>query len=624
MTRRPIPPAPRRARTGGAASWGLILTLSISTWAQAAEPDQVTMDLNQFLEMYEATKNRPDKPEEAPRAFAISSARYVGEVIVEEDEALSAVFDTRMHVEVLKEKGWARVPLLPATVAVKSAKIGGQEAPLVLENGYYTLVTQRRGGFDVALQFAVQVNTSKGSSGFAFQLANSGATEVSLSVPAEDALDFSVANARLQQDRVVGKRRVVEATLPSNGSLSVTWQKEIPEAEAQDARIYSTVNTLVGIGEGVLRAHTVVNETILFNEVNQLSYQIPADMTVLDVQGSGLRDWTVDEDGELTAILNFAAEGSYTLTLDLEKVVGDATDTEVPIVQPLDAERSKGFIGVQALGNLELAAGEVSGAASVDVRTLPANIIGITGQPVLLGFKYLGDDAQIPLVIRDHDEVDVLVTLLDQASATTMFTAEGRRLTRVIYQVRNNRRQFLRLDLPEGAELWSASVAGKSVQPAAGSDGRLLIPLVRSQASGGSLAAFGVEVVYVESGDGPDAGGRGVFEGQLPRADAPTTYVDWTVYAPSQAKIQRRSRDGSLRPVDYLTRPLGAADMLEVQEDTRGYIQSAQIQANAGSMGDGATPVQVSLPIEGQPIFFEKLLALDEELSVRFSYAKLK
>jgi len=602
----------------------LLLAVSMATTASAAEPDQVTMDLDQFLKMYEETKNRPDKPEEAPRHFAISSARYNGEVIVEEDEAISAVFDTRMHVEVLKEKGWARVPLLPATVAVRSAKIGGQEAPLVLENGYYTLVTQKRGAFDVELAFAVSVNTSKGSSGFAFQLVNSGATEVSLSVPAKDALDFTVANARLQQDRVVGRRRVVEATLPSNGSLSVTWQKEIPEAEQQDVRIYSTVNTLVGIGEGVLRAHTVVTETILFNEVDQLAFQIPAGMTVLDVQGSGLRDWTVDDEGKLTALLNFAAQGSYTLTLDLEKVVGDATDTEVPLVQPLNVERSKGFIGVQALGNLELAAGEVTGAAAVDVRTLPANIIGITGQPVLLGFKYLGDEAQIPLIISDHDEVDVLVTLLDQASATTMFTAEGRRLTSVNYQVRNNRRQFLRLSLPEDAELWSASVAGKSVQPAAGSDGKLLIPLVRSQATGGSLAAFAVEVVYVESGEGPDAQGRGVFEGRLPIADAPTTYVDWTVYAPSQAKINERSKDGSLRPVEYLTKPLGASGVLEVQDATGSFAKSAQMQSNIGTLGEGATPVKVSLPIEGQPVYFEKLLALDEELSVRFAYSKLK
>lgn len=601
-----------------------ILAAALASSAIAAEPDQVTMDLNQFLKMYEETKNRPEKPEEAPRHFAIASARYTGEVIIEDQDAISAVFKSKMRVDVLREKGWVRIPLLPATVAVQSAKIGGQDAPLVLENGFYTLVTQKRGAFDVDFEFAVSVNTSKGSSGFAFQLVNSGATEVTLSVPAADALDFTVANARLQQDKVIGNRRVVEATLPSNGSLSVTWQKEIPEAEEQEARIYSTVNTLVGIGEGLLNAHVVINETILFNGVDQLEFAIPKGMTVLDVKGTGLRDWTVDDEGKLTALLNFAAEGSYTLTVDLEKVVDNANNTEVPLIKPLGVERNKGFVGVQSLGNLELAAGAVKGAATVDVRTLPANIIGITGQPVLLGFKYLSSDAAIPLTISEHDEVDVLVTLLDQATATTMFTAEGRRLTSVRYQVRNNRRQFLRLALPKGAELWSASVAGKSVQPAAGADGKMLIPLVRSQASGGSLAAFGVEVVYVESGEGPDSAGRGTFEAQLPLADAPTTYVGWTVYAPWEAKIKEKSKEGSLRAVEYLTQPLGAGDVLEVQSESGAYAQNAGNQANAGSLGNGTTPVKVSLPIEGQAVHFEKLLALDEDLTVSFTYSKLK
>src|SRR5690606_22992601 len=114
-----------------------------------------------------------------------------------------------------------------------------------------------------------------------------------------------------------------------------------------------------------------------------------------------------------------------------------------------------------------------------------------------------------PLEVTQHDDVDVLVTLLDQARATTMWTTDGRRMTSVRYQVRNNRRQYLRLALPEGAELWSASLGGRAVKPAAAADGRVLLPLVRSQSLGGALAAFEVEVVYVEEGNRPDASGAG-------------------------------------------------------------------------------------------------------------------
>ena len=84
-----------------------------------------------------------------------------------------------------------------------------------------------------------------------------GATDLELAVPAEDALDFEVANARLQTDSVVGGKRVVKATLPSTGSLSVRWQREIPEAAQQQSRVYSEVYTLVGLGDGLMRATSV-------------------------------------------------------------------------------------------------------------------------------------------------------------------------------------------------------------------------------------------------------------------------------------------------------------------------------------------------------------------------------
>jgi len=609
---------------------GLATATLLATPAQAQpQPEQVTMTLDQFLRLYEQGKDR--KPDVVPpRAYTLSAARYVGDVVFEDGEPVSATFTARMTVENLLERGWARVPLLSGAVGVQSARIGGKEASMVLENGQYVLVTDQRGAFEVVVQFAVAVTSAEGRSGFSFPLEASGATEVELAVPTSEELDFTVANAKLAQSRVRGNRRVVTATLPSSGSLAVSWQRDVPDAEKQqDPRVYAEVHTRVGVGEGVLTANVTLEETILFAGIDEVRAQIPTDMTVLDVRGAGLRDWTLGDDGVLVASLNYAAEDRYTLSIDLERVlidgeVGESGQLNVPLVEPVGVERSKGFVGVQSRGTLELTAGAVQGAAVVDVRTLPASILGVTDQPVLLGFKYLGSDADIPLSVREYEDVDVLVTLLDQGEATTMFTADGRRLTRMRYQVRNNRRQFLRLTLPKDAELWSSAVAGRAVQPARSQEGELLVPLVRSQAAGGALAAFDVEIVYVESGEGPNASGSGTFMAELPKADAPTTWVGWTVYAPRQAKIEKRKkRDGSLRPVDGLSRPASAAQALQIQSQNAAMQQSAGRQFAEGAMGLGAAPVQVSVPVDGQPVFFEKLLALDERLWVEFDYKKL-
>ncbi len=589
-----------------------------SPMARAQEPDRVTMTLTEFLQLYEASKERPKPPQVAPVAFSIASARYAGEVQVRDDEPTSAVFEARFHVELHQTEGWTRVPLLPGTVALSSARISGREAAVELRGGWYTLVTDRTGTVDVDVVFAAEVGTSEGSSGLAFQMPAAGATEVELSVPATEDLQFDVANAKLVEDRVEGDVRIVTAAVPASGVLAIAWQREVPEEEqaVDQPRVYAQVTSLVGLGDGLLTVGSTISYNILFAGVDSLSAQIPEGCTVLGVRGAGVREWGV-EDGTLTVQLNYAAEGSYRLSLALERVVGDGDlVTDAPIVVPLGVERSKGWLGVESKGSLEIASGQVTGATSIDVRSLPPEILGLTENPVLLGYKYLGDGAQIPLEVTRHADVAVLVTLLDQTRARTMWTPDGRQLTAVSYQVRNNRKQFLRLALPEGAELWSASVGGRAVQPALAGDGRVLVPLVRSQAAGGALTAFTVEVVYVEDGEGVGDDGKGSFRATLPLPDVPSTYVAWTVYVPDGAKV--KGEDGSLRSVERLSNPIPDRDVHEIQTMSNQATQSAGVQAAGGSLGDGAVPVPVSLPIQGAPVHFEKLLAMDEELWVGF------
>lgn len=599
--------------------------------ASAAEPERVTLSLKEFLQLYEKSRDRKKDPEKAPRAFSLSAASYVGEVLVEDGEPTSAVFTARMRVQVHKAEGWIKVPLLTRSVALQKATVNGRPAAVVLEGGAYTLVTDQRGTLDVSLEFATNVTNSVGTSSFAFDLVPSGATEVELAVPVDENLEFTVANARRVTKRQERGRRVVTATLPPQGALNVRWQRKVPttveeggDPEKTKARVYSEVYTLASVGDGLLRAQATVDSTILFAGVDTFELDVPDGMTLLDVKGAGLRDWSLADDGKLVVTLNYAAENRYSLSLDMEKVIGEGSvNVDAPLVVPLGVERSKGWVGVEARGNLEIDAGDVQGATSVDVRTLPGQILGRTSQPVLLGYKYLASDAKVPLVVSAHDDVDVLVTLLDQADATTMFTQDGRRLTSVRYEVRNNRRQFLRITLPEGAELWSSAVAGRAVTPAT-SEGAILVPLIRSQSQGGGLASFAVEVVYVESGEAPGDNGKGSFYARLPKPDVPTTYVGWTVYAPDEAKVKADKSDGTLRYVPMLSRPLGAVQALEVQAQAPAQRRSAGNQANAGALGDGAAPVRVRLPLEGQPYFFEKLLALDEDLWVDFSYKGLK
>ncbi len=610
----------------------LAATLVAPSHARAEDPERVIMKLDQFIDMYERAKEKKD--EVPPRDHTVSAARYEGEVLFEEGKPYAARFEATMKIQVLAKKGWARVPLLPATVAVESAKIGGREAPVVIENGFYTLVTDRRGDFEIDLVFGASVQTAEGSSSVEFQLVPAGATTATLAVPSKEELDFTVPGAKLEKDRVVGDKRVVDATLPATGSLTIRWQREIPETEKRAARVYAEVYTLMSVGEGVVRATASVQNSILFAGVDTFAYEVPKGMTVLDVSGAGIRDWKVGADGKLQVLLNFEAEGSYALSVNMERPQAETAEVAVPFLVPQGTERTKGWLGVESGGNFEIEEKAMQNATAVDVRSLPASILGLTAQPVLFGYKYLGEEPSISLNVAEHDEVDVLVTLVDQTVASTMWTREGRRLTSVTYQMRNNRRQFLRLALPGAAELWSASVAGKAVQPVKAKDGQVMVPLVRSSQAGQNLSAFDVTVVYVESGDAVPKNGRGSFVATLPGIDVPSTYVAWKVYSPEKTKIRRRSYDGTLRQVDDLSYPIptvdvgymdAGGDMMQIQEmDGEAYGAKNAPGGGGAAMGRGAAPVMVTLPLQGKETYFEKLLALDEPLEVRFDYRGLR
>jgi hypothetical protein len=240
---------------------------------------------------------------------------------------------------------------------------------------------------------------------------------------------------------------------------------------------------------------------------------------------------------------------------------------------------------------------------------------------VLLAWKARGGDVKIPLEVRSHPDVDMLVTLVDSAVADTLVTVDGRRMTRVRYAVRNNRRQFLRLALPEGAEVWSASVAGRGVKVAKG-EGGVLIPLVRSDASGGALTGFLVEIIYVENG-APLANGRGELKVELPRADAPTSQLQWSVYFPEDAKVDKKHHGGTVRMVPYFsTPPQLPPDATVSQMEGQRINQAAENQDAAGALGQGVEPVRVELPLTGQVHAYEKMLVLDEPLWVSFGYKR--
>jgi hypothetical protein len=575
------------------------------------------------LLLWSIQQKKPETPP-PPTDFAVTSAEYAGDLSKD-----GAVFTATFKVSILKEKDWKVIPLLPATVAIQSVTLPAG-AYLRLEKTYYQVMTAAGAGdIEIKVVFAVAVQEQAGSLSLKFDRVPSATAVLDLKV-AQTGVDIDIVGAQSVVKKEEGQATRVAAALPAAAPVQLSWERAIPEAEKVPPKLYADTQTLVAVGDGILIGRERINFNILHTGVRVLKLKLPHGVSILEVKGDRVRDWRVAND-ELNVALSAEVLGAYALNVTYEQAAGaQQAAAPLPILRAADVVREKGHIGVVALANVELSAPTLEGATAIDVRELPTELLSMTSQPILLAYRYVTDTFDIQLAIKKHEDVDVLVTIIDSAVVTTMQTLDGRRITKAVYNVRNNRKQFLRLAMPKGVEIWSASVSGKSIRPAKDDEDRVLIPLVRSEGAASGLSAFPVELVYVEK-EAPGAEKpptRGTLHIELPRAGEPVTHFMVNLYLPKEGTYTKAwssdpAIEGPLTPVKEFRQLMGVMGRPKVQAEkaAKALQAAAQVQADTRATAAGATPIRVNLPIDGQLFRLEKILVLDEPLFIDVTYS---
>jgi hypothetical protein len=160
----------------------------------------------------------------------------------------------------------------------------------------------------------------------------------------------------------------------------------------------------------------------------------------------------------------------------------------------------------------------------------------------------------------------------------TLFTEDGKIVNRLIYQVRNNAKQFLVINVPNDADVWSVFVDGKPVESSINNDGKLLVPLIRSRVTGEQLDTFPVELIYCTV--------KGKFswfdnrESSLPAADLMISQLFWSVYLPNDYNYHRFTSTLEMEEMIRKLNILSTRDRCYNEEAMR---QLSQLQANEPS-----------------------------------------
>ncbi|MBT5231961.1 MAG: hypothetical protein HOM11_16980, partial [Methylococcales bacterium] len=292
------------------------------------------------------------------------------------------------------------------------------------------------------------------------------------------------------------------------------------------------VDTLVSIGDVTLKGDASIAINVKSGNVMALQLKLPEGVSVLTLTAPSLRTYKVNTvEGHQVVDVEFTQEleGQFRLALNYERILSDiGSDTQVPTVSVIGAEVEHGQIAVEALSAVEVQATQHEQLSSVDVNELPQQLVLKTSNPILLAYRYVQVDPpyQLSLKVTRHQELDVQVATIEQANYQTLLTADGLAVTTANFRIRNSRKQFLRLQLPENAQVWSVFLDGKAEKPAKASDDANTVLIKMKNSTHG----FTLKVVYAVQQAALEDSGEVAMA--LPKPDMVVTHSQWHLYLP--------------------------------------------------------------------------------------------
>ena len=648
------------------ASLGL-LALSPAGWMLAQDsshsPGWVVISVPEYRAL--RVKAYPTEREPEPPPVDATLTRVDYDLRVDTDLASGRA---TLTVDVLKN-GWVRVPI-PAGLFVREAKLDGKSLSLAppspgKDATQLSALLSHPGRSVITLEIALPISSSAGEERLSIPSTFSGVTKVALEIPRQ-GVDLSLYGGLFSDT----------GDLPNGGNkwtaygkgaepMTFAWRRKTDDHHSTlPLRMRGTLTQFVGLGEDSTSLTANVTLEITQGAAKEARIQLPEHVTINQVQGALVADWEM-KPGELLITFLEPIEQSASFVITGEAALPRDGQMDIPLIRLTGTERDTGGVAVDVLG-----AGEIK-EESVKTQGLERADASDLGEPVtnrqspaLITFRTRPGDAKtqrsLHISVARYAQQAVLMANIEEARYRVLLTKDGKSLVESRYAVRNNQRNFVKITLPPGATLWSASLSGKPVRPGSAPDGSLLLPLAKSRA-GNEASEFALEVVYLLPGASWTDKGR--LKLSLPALDLPVSRTGLQVFFPPLFRLS--SEPGSFHaesyvnpissvlvatvaepPVDTPLAPPAAsvsggasayamtdADMLRSDKSKDEKRLSAQSQSlvdkfhanERGARATGILPVRVDFPAYGPSLFLvSELTSENQSPSAEFNYQQDK
>lgn len=519
----------------------LILLLTVTAFGQhrnttsemplptAAAAGTVTLSLAEYNRLVEMSTRKPKPLDTPPLPFVLT--RAVFKLRVENQTLMGTVSIDGTSLE----KGPVKAPLTTGLLVLQADQ-SGNPLPLLLEGQNHAAILNGPGPFSVSLGVASALTIDAGRAAFMLPVPLAGSSLLSLELPGNHANVHVEPGIITKRDTVNG-HTVIEASLQPGKAARVWWTtREIAAPVAQrEVRFLSDIKSVVSVGDSQLRLTALCDVNVIQGEAAEFKIPIPAGYELTAASGSSLESSDLSS-GVLTLRVHDPAKRSHQFLIAIERTNSEPK-VEPPVFAFEGAQRETGELLVEGIGALELKAKESGGLRRMDVREANPITRSLSHFPLQAAFRYnrrATDAPKLELEWQQFSDAEVLSAVVERATVTTLTNVEGRSLTEVTLRIRNHSQPFVKVELPQGSQLFTAEVEGQTVKPVEGTDG-IRVPLLRAglKASG----AYTVSFVYLSTGS--RFGKNGSYDMGLPRLDVPINLLTWEVSLPERLEVKQ-------------------------------------------------------------------------------------
>jgi hypothetical protein len=539
----------------------LAFLLAAPAWAQdkmipVPPSGSVTLTLEEYNRLVELASKQPKHIEAAPLPYSIKRAELKFKVA--NDKAMGAI---ELQGETFA-KGETKVALASG-ITILDARQEGKNLPLEQESSTQTAILNGTAEFSVTLDVGLPLNIETGRASMSMPVPPAGSAQLTLEVPGDHT------NVHLNPGLITGRTSAngvttIEATLVPGQPANLSWatREVVAPVVPREVRFLSNVKTLVSVSEADIRLAVLADISVVQGEPAQFEIAIPEGYEVTGTTGASV-DTSEVQSGTLTLKVNSPAQRTQEFLISLEKETS-ATKAEVPFLSVKSAQSETGEVLVEGVGTMELTATEGGSLKRMDFKETNPYLRSLARATMQAAFRYHRGATETPKLALEwtrFPDSSVLAAVAERAVITTLVTNEGRSLTEVRLTMKNQAQPFLKVELPQGASIVSADVAGEKVKPVEGSDGNR-VPLLRP----GFRPSGDYEVSFVFMHSGTPFAKKGGSEISLPRMDVPISILQWEVFLPEQYKVKDFGGDAisaNLVPASYpLMEANGGADHL--------------------------------------------------------------